>query len=514
MESNGKTACRRQWLLGFFLICLAVIACSTGADAAPMEQLRDSVQEFTMDNGLRFLIVEKHDAPVFSYVTCVDAGGSCVVNNSTGIAHMLEHMVFKGTATVGTNNYRAEKKAMKRTDDIWSQVLAERNKGTFCDSTRLEALTTEFKELVDAEFEYAISNDFSKILDENGVRGVNAFTSAEHTCFFYQLPSNRLELWARLEGERLAKPVLREFYKEREVVANERRLTTDSSPTGRLYENFLGIAYKSHPYKASIIGHETDIANWHRSDIYDFLDKYFVPENMTICLVGDVTVEEVKKMAKKYFSKMRAGDDPADVVTREPWHKSERRVIAHEDANPVIFTGWQSPDALSPDFATMELMMEILGGGRSSRLYKRLVKDDQTAINAGAGVGIPGSKYLTQAMTFITCAADADPLVVEQAVYEEIERLITDGPTQAELDKVKAGYLANELRSMRSPSRLALALASADQLQKDWRYAFDHLAAIEAVTTDQIQAAAGEYLIQERRSVAMIQKKAADEGDN
>lgn len=513
MGSKRKTAGSHRWILGLFVMNL-ILGATISASAAPMQQLRDSVQEFTMDNGLRFLIVEKHDAPVFSYVTCVDAGGSCVINNSTGIAHMLEHMVFKGTATVGTKNYRGEKKAMIRTDEAWDAVLAERQKGGLCDSTRLEALTTEFKKLVDAEFEYAVSNDLSKILDENGVRGINAFTSAEHTCFFYQLPSNRLELWARLEGERLAKPVLREFYKEREVVANERRLSIDSSPTGRLYENFLGVAYKSHPYKSSVLGHEADIANWHRRDIYSFLDKYFVPENMTICLVGDVTVEEVKKMANKYFSNMRSGADPVDVITREPWHKSERRVIAEEDANPVVFIGWQAPDALDPNFATMELTMEILGGGRSSRLYTRLVKDDQSAINAGSGVGIPGSKYLTQAMAFITCAADADPLAVEASVYEEIERLINDGPTQAELDKVKAGYLAGEMRSMRNPSRLALSLATADQLQKDWRYAFDHLAAIEAVTTDQIQAAAQEYLIKERRSVAMIQKKAADEGDN
>jgi len=511
MRLRDNSVLSRHRIMWMLIMTVALAGWVSSGFAAPMEQLKESVQEFTLDNGLRFLVVEKHDAPVFSYVACIDAGGSCIVNNYSGIAHMLEHMAFKGTETVGTDQRSDEIKAMAKTDEAWDAVLAERRRGAKTDSTRLEELTADFKELVELEFQLGISNEFSKILDENGVRGINAFTSTEHTCFFYQLPSNRLELWARMEGERLSNPILREFYKEREVVFNERRLTTDSSPTGRMYENFLGAAYKAHPYKNSIVGHATDIAEWHRRDIQAFLDKYYVAENMTICLVGDVTVDQVKKLAKKYFKDMKTTPEPPDITTSEPYHKAERRVVSEEDANPVVFVGWQSPDALHEDFPTMELLMEILGGGRSSRFYKRLVKDEKIAIQAGAGVGLPGSKYLCQAMAFVTCTADKDPLEAEAMLYEEIESLITEGPTQAELDKVKAGYLAREMRGMRRDSRLGLALVSADQLQGDWRYAFDHLADIEAVTLDQIKTAAAKYLIKERRTVAMLKKVEATE---
>ncbi len=515
MKPTGRPGgARRRWaagLLGF--LCLAV-ALPSSAGAAPLEELRDSVQEFTLKNGLRFLVIEDHDAPIFAYATCVDAGGVCEVPGITGIAHMFEHMAFKGTRTVGTTNYRRERKAMERTDEAWDAYMAEKNKRFEADSTRLEELMAEFREAMEEEKQYAVQNDFDRILETNGGRGINAFTGVDMTCYIYSLPSNRLELWARMEGDRLTWPVLREFYQERDVVRNERRIGTESTPMGRLFENFLTTAFKAHPYGNGVIGHSSDIESFHRRDARDFFEKYYVAPNMTVCVVGDVTVEQVKKLAKKYFKYVRCGEDPPPVTTVEPVHQAEFRVVAEEDANPVAILGWQCPAAGHEDYAGMELVMEILGTGRSSRLYQRLVKEEQVATRVGAGTDMPGMKYANQAVVFVFCAENRDPEEAEAIVYEEIQRLIDEGPTVEELEKVKTGYLARAIRQLRRPGRLAVALASTDQLEGDWRKLFDHLGRIEAVTVEDIQRLAGERLVAERRTVAMLKKKSETGSDS
>ncbi len=507
MESPGRVR-RAVAVLALgaagLLVCIAVVA------AAPLEELRASIKEFTLDNGLRFLVLEKPDAPVFAYATCVDAGGVCEVPGITGIAHMFEHMAFKGTPTVGGTNFGAERKAMAETDAAWSAVLAERNKRFAADSTRLGSLMAEFRAAMEREKSYVVQNDFDRILETNGARNVNAFTATDMTCFMYSLPSNRLELWARMEGDRLAQPVMREFYQERDVVRNERRIG-ESSPMQRLYENFLTTAFVAHPYGNGVIGHASDIESFSRRDAQAFFDKYYVADNMTVCIVGDVTIDQVRSLAERYFRHVRVGPDPAPVITVEPVHRAEMRVTAEEDANPVVMIGWQCPAQADPDYAPMELVMEILGSGRSSRLYDRLVKKEQAATQVGAGTDMPGSKYENLAVVFAYVAADRDPAEAEGMVYEEVDRLIAEGPTAEELQKVKTGYIARVIRQLRQPQWLAIALASSDQILGDWRAAFDHLGQIEAVTAADVQRLAQERLTQERRTVATLRKKAAAE---
>ncbi|MCK4412313.1 MAG: insulinase family protein [Candidatus Eisenbacteria sp.] len=477
------------------------------AGAALLENLRDSIQEFTLENGLRVLVIERHDAPVFSYATCVDAGGVCETTGKTGIAHMFEHMAFKGTEAIGTEDYDAERKLLAKVDEAWDAVLAEQRKGFDADSTRLAELQAAYKQAREEAKEVVIGNEFAKILEQNGARGINAFTGTDMTCYFYSLPSNRLELCMRMEAGRLAYPVLREFYLERDVVRNERRIGTESSAVGRMFENFLTTAFMAHPYKNGVIGHTSDIEAFHRRDAREFYETYYVAPNMTAVFVGDVTVDQVKKLAKKYLAHISEGSDPPPVTTIEPVHTAERRIIAHEDANPMVIIGWQCPAVTAPDFAPMELLMEILAGGRSSRLYERLVKEEKVAANIGGGTGLPGNKYPNQAVVFVTVAADEDPYRAEQLVYEEIERLITEGPTAEELEKVKTSYLASEIRQIREPSRLALQLAIADQILGHWNRGFTLLDRIEQVTLEDIQRLAEERLTQARRTVGIIEKK-------
>lgn len=489
------------------LCSLAALIASAGA--SPLQSLADQVQEFTLENGLRFLVVEQHDAPVFSYATVVDAGGVCEVVGTTGIAHMFEHMAFKGTETIGTSDFKKEQRALARVDEAWDAVLTERHRGFDADSLRLAELAEAYKQARDEAREFVLSNDYVKILESNGAQGVNAFTGLDITAYLYSLPSNRLELWARMESDRLSHPVLREFYTERDVVRNERR-SSESSPTGRLFDALLTTSFSAHPYGTGVIGHSSDIENFHRRDALEFFDKYYVASNMTVCLVGDVTVDEVQKLAREYFMEVREAPDPPPVMTIEPVHTAELRIIAEEDANPVLITCWQAPAQRDPDFAAMELLTAMLGNGRTSRLYERLVKEEQVAIQVGAGVGLPGSKYPSLAGVFTYVVADGDPEEVEAMVYEEVEGLIASGPTDDELAKVKTIYRAQEMRQLRRPLRLAVALASADQMQGDWRQLFEHLDRVEQVTTADIQRVATEYLVRPQRIVAMIQKTSAD----
>ncbi len=510
MKRTGSPGARR-WLAVVWLgIPAAAAILAAPAPAAPLEELRASVKEFALDNGLRFLVVEKPDAPVFAYATCVDAGGVCEMTGTTGIAHMFEHMAFKGTPSVGASDFAAERKAMAATDAAWDAYLEEKHKRFAADSTRLGELMSAFRTAMEREKSYVIQNDFDRILETNGARNVNAFTSTDMTCYMYSLPSNRAELWARMEGDRLAQPVLREFYQERDVVRNERRIG-ESSPVQRLFEDFITTAFIAHPYGTGVIGHASDIEAFSRRDAQAFFDKYYVAPNMTVCVVGDVTVGQVRQLAEKYFRHVRLGPNPPPVVTVEPVHRAELRVTIEDDANPTVIVGWQSPAQQDPDYAAMELVMEILGTGRSSRLYERLVKKEQVATQVGAGTDTPGAKYENQAIVFVFLATGRNPEDAEAMVYEEVDRLIAQGPTEEELRKVKTGYVARIIRQLRQPQWLAIALASSDQMLGDWRAAFDHLARIEAVTAADVQRLAQERLVKERRTVAMLKKKAASQ---
>lgn len=506
-----KRLCMRPgWAVGLGLaLALAVLAAPAGA--GQLQQLRDSVRELTLANGLRILVVERHDAPVFAYSTCVDAGTAYDLSGQTGLAHMFEHEAFKGTQTIGTTDYKAEEKALTKVDDAWDAIVAERAKGARADTTLLARLQAEFDAAQTAALAYVVPNEFSTILDRNGVRDMNAFTADDMTCYYYSLPSNRIELCARLEGDRLSRPVLREFYKERNVVRNERRMRVESSPMGRLYEDFMAAAFKAHPYR-NLIGNAADIENFTRREAQAYFDHYYVGRNMTVAFVGDITVDEVARLAEKYFGEIADGPDPLPIVTVEPEPTSERRIIAREDANPTVMVGWLGPRASDPDYPAMELLMAILGDGRTSRFNERLVKQEKVATMAGAGNGTPGEKYPNLAMAFVNVAAGEDPLRAEQMIYEEIARLAKDGPSAAELEKVKTRYLADTIRQLRQPSRLAMSLAIADQIRGSWTDLFDNLDRVTAVTAADVQRLAREKLTLERRTTGILMKKDAGNG--
>jgi predicted Zn-dependent peptidase len=475
--------------------------------AAGFADLESQVKQFTLPNGLTFLVLERHDAPVFSFSTYVDAGGVNEVAGVTGLAHMFEHMAFKGTPTIGTTDYAAEGKALDAVDAAFEALYAERMKGDDADSTRLASLQAAFKQAQDDARKFVVSNDFSKIVEENGAVDLNAGTGMDGTEFHYSLPSNRLELWGRMEGDRMTQPVLREFYTERDVVQEERRFQ-ESSPIGRLFSTWWIASFIAHPYGNGLIGYVSDLKAITRPDAEAFFRAHYMAKNISIAIVGDVNFADVQRVATKYFSGMSDAPKPGPLRTIEPRHEAEIRVTVEEDAQPLVLLGYQIPGVFSRDWPCWELLSVIAGDGRSSRLYERLVKKDKTAVQAGAGDGFPADKYPNMFIAQAVVARGASTDTVEAAMLAELDRLAKEGPSAAELQKAKRVARATFIRGLRPNSGLAVQLATNQGKKGDWRKLFRYLDGINKVTADDIRRVATEAFREGNRSVGVLRKPA------
>jgi predicted Zn-dependent peptidase len=259
--------------------------------AQDLDACAERVSEFTLANGLHFIVIERPVAPVATFVTFVNVGGVDEPVNNTGVAHIFEHMAFKGSTRIGTMDAAAELDALQRMDDAYREWLAESYSST-PDQGRLDALWQTFEQWQTQAGSYIRSEEFSQIIEREGGVGLNAFTSADATGYFYSLPQNKAELWFFLEAERFMDPVFREFYVEKNVIMEERRMRTDSNPQGRLIEEFLSVAYSAHPYRNPVIGWSSDITATTIEDTRQFFETYYVPSNMTIAIAGDVKADD------------------------------------------------------------------------------------------------------------------------------------------------------------------------------------------------------------------------------
>ena len=494
-----------------FLSWVLLILCPTALNAAGFEEIEQNIRDHVLSNGMKFIILERHDAPVFSGYIHVDVGSSDEVIGNTGIAHVFEHMAFKGTTTLGTEDYAKEKSIMDKMDSVFDELRTERAKGDRANVENLKELETEFKALEKEAAQYSDGEEYAKILEQEGAVGVNAGTSADYTVYFYSLPSNKLELWMALESERFFEPVLRDFFKEKEVIKEERRLRTESSPVGRLIEELKGLAYLAHPYGQPIIGHMSDIHTTTRAEALQFFEEHYTPRNMVAAIVGDVNADEVIQMAEKYFGRLPSRPDLPLVETVEPKQLGERRVRIVEQTQPVIVLAYHKPEIRNPDNAVFNAITDILASGRTSRLYKKLVRDEKISISAGAFPGFPGQKYPNLFVFYSFPAQGHTNVENEEIVLTEIEALKTDLVSEVELKKVKRRAKAELIHSLRSSSGLASMLCSSEFLLGDWRELFKSLDRIDKVTAEDIKRVANEYFVSSRRSVAEIVTEATKE---
>ncbi len=265
------------------LVLLIVGSAALGQDLASFEK---RLTKFTLDNGLTFLVLERHEAPVVSFHTYADVGAVDEVKGITGTAHLFEHMAFKGTRTTGTKDYQAEAAALNKLDELFAAIRKERRNGGQANPETLKKLQEQFDQAGAEAQKYIVHDEYEESLTQQGAEGFNAYTSEDATQYIVSLPSNKLELWLMLEADRFANPVLREFYKEKDVVMEERRMM-ENQPTGRLYEEFQGIAYLAHPYGEGVIGHMSDLQNLSRPEAEAFFKAHYSPSNLTIAIVGE-----------------------------------------------------------------------------------------------------------------------------------------------------------------------------------------------------------------------------------
>src|SRR5437660_7578672 len=346
-----------------------------------------------LPNGLTVLVMERPEAPVFSFFTHVNAGAAQEVIGITGLAHMFEHMAFKGTDKIGTTNYPAEKVALAKVETEYAAYIAERDKRVDRDENKVKQLEKAWKDAIDEAQKYVKPNEFGEIVERQGGEGMNANTSDDETNYFYSFPANRLELWAYLESERFLHPVMREFYKERDVVIEERRLRTDSNPIGRLVEQFINASFQAHPYHRPTVGWMSDLNSFSATDAQQFLDAYYIPSNMVLAVVGPVTSSETIHIVEKYFGRLPTKPVPAERTTTEPPQNSERRALLRQSSQPFYIEGYHRPDYRSPDDAVYDAISDLMSNGRTSRLYRALVRDKKIAAFAAAFSALPGNKY-------------------------------------------------------------------------------------------------------------------------
>lgn len=476
---------------------------AAGARGQDLDDFEQRLTVHRLANGWTFLLLPRPTAPVFSFATIVNAGSVQEVAGITGLAHMFEHMAFKGTPNLGTTDYEAEKKALAAVEAAYLAWQAERL-STHPDETKLAKLESEFKARQAEASSYVIKNEFGDAVDREGGVGLNASTAADTTQYFYSLPSNKLELFCYLESERFLHPVYREFYTERDVVKEERRLRVDSNPIGRLVEQFLGSAYLAHPYGVPGIGHMSDLNSITATDAEAFFRTYYVPSNIVTAIVGDIDPKTLIPMLETYFGRIPSGPKPNELRTQEPAQIAERTVTIVDPAQPLYLEAYHKPADTDADQVVYDAIDDILGRDRTGRLYRTLVRDRQLAAVIQTGNGFPGSKYPNLWLAFVLPVPGAPLDEIAAAVHAEQSRLASEEITDVELSGFKTRARAALLRGLEDNAGLAFQLAYAQTLTGDWRDLFLKLRRIEAVTKADIQRVAKSTFRPENRTVGRM----------
>jgi len=489
------------------LALCGVIAAVSPAAALDAESFQENITVETLENGLTVIAYERHTSPTVSFLTFVDAGGSQEVPGITGLAHMFEHMAFKGTTRIGTTDAKAEKKAMAAVDDAYTAWATERDRKGGPDEARLSELKAALEKAQEAAGEFITTNEFPEIIERAGGSGLNAGTGKDATQYNYSLPANKIELWAYLESERFLDPVLREFYKERDVVQEERRMNYESNPIRRALEQHLCVSYIAHTYGTPNIGYMSDLERFTREDAAAFYKKYYVPSNMTVAVVGDFKRAEVMPILKKYFSRIPAGPTPPPLRTFQPPQIAEKTLILPEESQPIYLEGYHRPEAMHPDDAIYDALADLLSSGRTSRLYRSLVRDKQVAASAGAFNGLPGDKYPTTFTFFGVPTPDHSNDEVQAAIREEIEKLKSEPVTDEELQMVKTRSKANLIRGLQSNMGIARQLAYYQVRFGDWRELFENVERIDKVSKEDIMRVAEATFVPTNRTVTQVVNK-------
>ena len=487
--------------------------------AAPaLAQSLPAPVEKTLSNGMRLLMVERHDKPTIAVGWVAHVGSANERPGITGIAHLFEHMMFKGTSTIGTRDIKRDRELNDAQDRLRTEIRkedsllrAKQQRGEIADMTdpkvrsaHHQQLVESFEKLVKEQQELLVKDEFSKVYSQAGGVNLNAFTNTDVTTYIQTIPSNKLELWTWMESDRLRDPVFREFYKERDVVFEERRMRTESTPTGKFEEAFEAMTWTAHPYHWPTIGWASDVASITREQANEFFATFYAPNNITAVLVGDFKADEAAALCERYFGRIPANPKGVpEVITLEPKQIAEKRMYAEADTTPSVEIAWKGVASGHADQYALDLLGEILNG-RSGRLYKALVLDKKLATNVRAAN--QDRKYAGIFAMEGTVSGEHKPEEVEKAIYAELEKIQKEGVTAQELQKVKNQAQANTFRRLEDNFFLMIQLAVADAIT-GYKEFLESPKKTEAVTAADVQRVAKEYLVKESRNVVIYTRK-------
>jgi predicted Zn-dependent peptidase len=511
--------------------------------------IQNRIVSFKLDNGLTVILYPRPAAPVITCITYVKVGSVDEHVGITGIAHQLEHLAFKGTPYIGTTNYSAERTDFAELDGLYGKIQAfeqtlptearepflsliaqytssggagaeldakiEKDLGELAAGWKKDgiavppeklkdvgALLLAFSKAVKVAEEPVVQNQYSQVIDREGGSNLNAFTSDDCTVYQISLPANKLELWAALESDRFMNTVPRQLEKEKQVVLEERRMRTESSAFGRLYENFLGVAFSAHPYGVPIIGYRSDILGYTREKVSRFYAAHYTPKNTTVCIVGDLDVSKAREIVTNYFGRVPKGPENEPLVTIEPEQIGERRFEVEFPAQPALMMGFHIPERKHPDTPALLALDAVLTNGRSSRLFSALEKTGK-AQSVGSWVG-PGERY--PRLFFITAEPTQDTTIdeVEKIVLAELDKLKEAPPSAEELQRVVTAYRAGVLWKLKDSMYLAIELADYNATTGNWHNLFSEIKRISEVKPEDVSEMVRKYCTKKNRTVGRL----------
>ena len=499
---------------GALLLCL----CALPAAAQEVQ-----VREHTLKNGMRLLLLPRHDEPTIAGGWVAHVGSANERPGITGISHLFEHMMFKGTPAIGTKDAAKDLKLIAEQERLRGLIRAEEarlrqalRRGDIDDITQPEArsgkllreLEQQFDKLVKAQRDILVKNEFDAIYTRNGGTGMNAFTTQDLTGYFITVPKNKLETWFWMESDRLLRPVFREFYAERDVVHEERRLRTESTPLGKFEEAFEALFWDAHPYGWPVVGWASDIPAITKAQADEYFGLYYAPNNLTAVLVGDFDEKEALAMAERYLGRIPRGKSaPPEVITQEPKQLAEKRMNAEAETNPQIDILWHTVPFGHKDSYPLQVLAQLLNE-RTGRLYKAMVLPGpkQPPLATRTGAQQDGRKYAGLFNISAECRDGRRPEELEGAVYAVVDRLAREQVPADELQKVKNNFAAGAFRRLSSNMPILIQLIFYDGLG-DWREINDAPKKIQAVTAADIQRVVKKYFTRESRAVAVYNRK-------
>jgi predicted Zn-dependent peptidase len=497
---------------------IALAICGGWSNTALAQKV--PVTEHTLPNGMRMLLVERHDDPTIAGGWVAHVGSANERPGITGIAHLFEHMMFKGTPTIGTKDYKKDVEIIAEQELVRSEMRKEETRmrqawreGKLDDlskpenkSDRYKELEKKFNELIAKQREILVKNEFDRIYTTAGGSGMNAFTTSDITGYFITVPANKLELWMWMESERLLRPVFREFYAERDVVFEERRMRTDSTPLGKFAEAFEAMVWDSHPYGWPTVGWPSDIPAITKAQADEFYGLYYAPQNLSLILVGDFQSGQATNLAAQYFGRIPKGKaDAPEVITSEIDQPAEKRMYGEAEANPQVDIVWHTVPFGHGESYALSLLSQVLST-RTGRLYKGLVLGSKVATDVSA---YPNHRKWAGTFGISGEASEGrTPEEVERAIYQELDRLKAEDVPPEELQKVKNNFAAYEYRRLTSNMSILMQLIFNDGLG-DWREINEAGPKQQAVTAADIRRVANKYLTKDNRNVAIYTRKGA-----